>query len=116
MMGGLSLRRAFQRGGNWNNTTNAGVFALNLNNTPTNTNTNIGFRVARSFDAPPVAEFIQLLVAGMAVHYGCRQRAKRSPVWSVLAGYFDQTNMTVESGYCLWVVAFLGACGGVGDV
>ena len=34
------------RGGNWNSDLNAGVFAANLNNAPsnTNTNTNIGFR------------------------------------------------------------------------
>jgi len=32
------------RGGSWNNDVNAGVFAANLNNAPTNTNTNIGFR------------------------------------------------------------------------
>jgi hypothetical protein len=37
---------AFLRGANWNNTSNAGVFALNLNNTPTNQNNNIGFRCA----------------------------------------------------------------------
>jgi hypothetical protein len=35
---------AVLRGGNWNNDVNAGVFAANLNNAPTNTNTNIGFR------------------------------------------------------------------------
>jgi hypothetical protein len=35
---------AVLRGGNWNNDVNAGVFASNLNNAPTNTNTNIGFR------------------------------------------------------------------------
>jgi len=34
------------RGGNWNNGMNAGVFALNLNNAPSNVNTNIGFRLA----------------------------------------------------------------------
>jgi hypothetical protein len=39
-------RNAFLRGGNWNNETNAGAFALNLNNSPTNTNNNIGFRCA----------------------------------------------------------------------
>lgn len=33
-------------GGNWNNTSNAGVFYVNLNNTRSNTNTNIGFRSA----------------------------------------------------------------------
>jgi len=44
-----AYERGFKRGGNWNNGTNAGAFTLNLNNAPTNTNTNIGFRVARSF-------------------------------------------------------------------
>lgn len=34
------------RGGNWNNGSNAGLGALNLNNTRTNTNNNIGFRPA----------------------------------------------------------------------
>lgn len=34
------------RGGNWNNAANAGVFALNLNNARSNTNTNIGARPA----------------------------------------------------------------------
>jgi len=38
--------QAFLRGGNWNNTSNAGVFALNLNNAPSNQNNNIGFRCA----------------------------------------------------------------------
>lgn len=44
---GVILREcagAVLRGGNWNNDVNAGVFASNLNNAPTNTNTNIGFR------------------------------------------------------------------------
>lgn len=31
-------------GGNWNNSSNAGVWALNLNNNRTNSNDNIGFR------------------------------------------------------------------------
>jgi hypothetical protein len=46
--GYVKMTRGFIRGGNWNNGTNAGAFALNLNNAPTDTNTNIGFRVARS--------------------------------------------------------------------
>jgi hypothetical protein len=33
-------------GGNWNNGSNDGRFALNLNNAPSNTNNNIGFRCA----------------------------------------------------------------------
>jgi len=40
---------AFKRGGNWNNGTNAGAFTLNLNNSPGNSNTNIGFRCVRYF-------------------------------------------------------------------
>jgi hypothetical protein len=31
-------------GGNWNNTTNAGVWYLNCNSTRSNTNNNVGFR------------------------------------------------------------------------
>jgi hypothetical protein len=31
-------------GANWNNSSNAGVWALNLNNVRTNSNNNIGFR------------------------------------------------------------------------
>ena len=34
------------RGGSWNSGADAGVFALNLNNVRSNTNTNIGFRPA----------------------------------------------------------------------
>ena len=36
--------RAVKRGGNWNNGANAGPFCANLNNAPSNTNYNIGFR------------------------------------------------------------------------
>jgi len=31
-------------GGNWNNGANAGLWALNLNNSRTNSNNNVGFR------------------------------------------------------------------------
>lgn len=40
----------FIRGGNWNNGANTGAFTLNLNNAPSNTNTNIGFRCASDLD------------------------------------------------------------------
>lgn len=40
----------FLRGGNWNNGANTGSFTLNLNNTPSNTNTNIGFRCTSDQD------------------------------------------------------------------
>jgi len=37
---------AVNRGGNWNNGTNAGLGTTNLNNGPGNRNVNIGFRSA----------------------------------------------------------------------
>jgi hypothetical protein len=40
------LERMPRRGGNWNNGGNAGVFACNLNNVRSNSNSNIGFRPA----------------------------------------------------------------------
>ncbi len=43
--------RGFIRGGNWNNGANAGAFTLNLNNAPSNVNTNIGFRCASDREA-----------------------------------------------------------------
>ena len=44
---GTGHHGALIRGGNFNNGTNAGVFAVNGNNTPPNANNNIGFRAAR---------------------------------------------------------------------
>ena len=49
------MRRAFLRGGNWNNGTNAGSFALNLNNTPGNQNNNVGARCASDVPRLPGA-------------------------------------------------------------
>ena len=40
------MKRIPIRGGNWNNGSNAGVAALNLNNLRSNSNNNIGFRPA----------------------------------------------------------------------
>ncbi|HVV25844.1 MAG TPA: hypothetical protein VHC21_02330 [Candidatus Saccharimonadales bacterium] len=42
-----TTQEGFVRGGRWGGSSDAGVFALNLNNTPTNTGTALGFRVAR---------------------------------------------------------------------
>ena len=42
---------AVKRGGNWNDGANAGPFAVNLNNAPTDTNTNIGFRCCNSLQS-----------------------------------------------------------------
>lgn len=40
------MLRCFNRGGNWNNGANAGVFYSNGNNPRSNANGNIGFRSA----------------------------------------------------------------------
>lgn len=52
-----SKKPAFLRGGNWNNGANAGAFTLNLNNSPANSNENIGFRCARYFLFKLLARF-----------------------------------------------------------
>ena len=44
---GQVLQKAVIRGGNWDNEANAGVFAFNANNAPSNANDNIGFRCGR---------------------------------------------------------------------
>jgi len=41
---GKPICHAVQRGGNWNNGANAGALSVNLNNAPSNSNSNIGFR------------------------------------------------------------------------
>ena len=41
---GKPISHAVQRGGNWNNGANAGALSVNLNNAPSNSNSNIGFR------------------------------------------------------------------------
>ncbi|MCD9504519.1 hypothetical protein GLP37_20360 [Photobacterium phosphoreum] len=43
---GLGITRLPIRGGNWNNGSNCGLAALNLNNERSNRNNNIGFRPA----------------------------------------------------------------------
>ena len=44
--GSRPCRAADVNGGNWSNGSNAGLFNLNLNNAPSNANTNIGGRLA----------------------------------------------------------------------
>ena len=51
----IVIARAALRGGNFNNEANAGVFALNLNNAPSNSNYNIGFRAATIIGFRPTA-------------------------------------------------------------
>ena len=44
---GSDIKRLPYRGGNWNNGANAGLAAVNLNNSRVNTNTNIDIDTAR---------------------------------------------------------------------
>lgn len=39
-------------GGNWNNSSNAGVWAVNFNNSRTNSNDNVGFRADSAPHSP----------------------------------------------------------------
>ncbi len=48
----MRFAAALIRGGNWNNGARAGVFSLNLNNSPSNANYNIGLRGARNLSWP----------------------------------------------------------------
>jgi len=70
------------RGGNWNNGARAGVFSLNLNNSPSNTNYNIGLRGARSLSWPKLIFYgrsasserlERLLRVSFPVQVACRQ-------------------------------------------
>ncbi len=58
---GYALFRAAIRGGNWNTTSDAGVFALNLNNDPSNRNNNIGFRAALILTKAGVIDFTEFI-------------------------------------------------------
>ncbi|MBP6041674.1 hypothetical protein KA529_01500 [Candidatus Saccharibacteria bacterium] len=42
---------AFNRGGTWDNGPNSGAFTLNLENTPSDSDANIGFRAALAYQA-----------------------------------------------------------------
>lgn len=44
---------AFNRGGTWDNGPNSGAFTLNLDNTPSDSNPNIGFRAALAYLITP---------------------------------------------------------------
>lgn len=94
---GNANNSAFIRGGNWNNGAIAGAFTLNLNNAPTDTNTNIGFRVARSFT---LRHPLLRMAAWMAADYGRSQRAKEDLQFA-MSKPFKRLNMTVWGGYLL---------------
>ena len=65
-------------GGNWNNGVNAGVWALNCNNTRTNTNNNVGLRAD---SAPPQALMFGDVVPREAL--SCHGRNRSTPAFPV---------------------------------
>jgi len=67
--GDESLVCAAIRGGNWNNGANDEPFTLNLNNAPSNVNSNIGFRCA-SIHAHPAPEQNHPVTAGWSITNG----------------------------------------------
>ena len=72
---GYDIKRLPIRGGNWNNGANAGLAAVNLNNSRANTNTNIGFRPAfgRSQKAAPHGASLSALSKGCRCLGHCRK-------------------------------------------
>jgi len=83
---GSWLLRAAIRGGNFNNGANAGVFYLNLNNAPSNSNYNIGFRACNAQDS-------------MAGYHGSISRDQSICAlesWSLPKG------KTLQKRYCPW--------------
>lgn len=71
------------RGGTYNNTSNAGPFALNLNNNRANTNANIGFRSA----LPPVRCCKLMGLPPVQGDKGTRPRTLREQGEKYLAAY-----------------------------
>lgn len=64
---GKPISHAVQRGGNWNNGANAGALSVNLNNAPSNSNSNIGFRCTsqvRNLEKGDAAGSSELLALG----------------------------------------------------
>src|SRR3989338_1708879 len=59
---------AVLRGGNWNNGANAGPFSANLNNAPTNTNNNIGFRCCNNFESGQIHCFYGNMNSAKKLH------------------------------------------------
>jgi hypothetical protein len=80
------------RGGNWNNGSRAGVFALNLNNARSNANTNIGFRPASGDRQKAAAQGLRHrapskgpAVLGQVPKHMNRPGRRSSPAWRPLA-------------------------------
>ncbi len=55
----LASDRAVKRGGNWDNGADAGVFYANLNNAPSDSNSNIGFRCCNNLMIQPDFIFLR---------------------------------------------------------
>jgi hypothetical protein len=98
---GYMLLRAAKRGGNWNNSSGkAGVFALNLNNEPSNRNNNIGFRASLilTLIAGVVyfMEYIRVLLVPRT-YILVKQVAKNMKRW-IVAGRNIRTSQSIVPG------------------
>jgi len=106
---GKPISHAVQRGGNWNNGANAGALSVNLNNAPSNTNSNIGFRCTsqvRSIKSDAVRLPELLALGGSAEklweahRLALKQRA--TGVMPVLPAQFSAAKISQHSGFeCL---------------
>ncbi|MCL5266719.1 MAG: hypothetical protein M1469_01270 [Bacteroidetes bacterium] len=70
------------RGGNWDNGSNAGLFALNLNNPRSNVNNNIGFRPALDFAR--CRQLIGLAASAFTKGILFLSERRNSPTWAGL--------------------------------
>lgn len=63
----MTCRRAPLRGCSWNNGSNSGLGALNLNNAPSNRNSNVGFRPALILRQKPMlyAALVSAILNGL---------------------------------------------------
>ncbi len=75
-------RRLPIRGGNWNNGANAGVFYMNLNNVRSNSDNNIGFRVAS----------LLKVLARRCLSHGMTSRAESKGIQALVALFSRQNN------------------------
>jgi len=101
--------RAVQRGGNWNNGANAGPFCANLNNAPSNTNYNIGFRccsgppedavLSRESGQPEVQVPLRSIPFGLKTGGGAEQIVSVAPPMNLYKNYiscYGQLNSSPE--------------------
>ncbi len=102
----VQIKKAVIRGGNWNNGADAGPFYVNLNNEPTDSNSNIGFRCCQEPEKNAL----------ISRNYGCVQVHKSAPSFmktgaEISVGGFgndfklndNKINLNTEKGITLYL-------------